>query len=359
MRRRLFMGQFQTSLLSSFAPDDAFNYFIDELQIHFLKQGIQFDDKENGLIKKDNEILGKITKYVVGHLLSIEWISPNEGKGDNLHIDVVFEPHNSGTLILFEPKNFKKHFDNDEQDMLGWYIDKVLVDLFTDLEPGAFGDWKTDRTTRRPTGFNARKTYGDPLFHWPNFYYLLEKLKLSPSDYLLELGCGGGVFLREALKSGCKAAGLDHSPEMVRLARNNNLVSVENGKLEVIYKDAEEIPFNDNKFSKVVMTGVFQFIHNPEEVLKEVLRVLMPKGNLIIYGGSKAMKGTPAAPEPYASRLRFYENEELQDMASKIGFSKVEVVQPDLRDYAKKVGIPDEHLSIFESKYSLVLLATK
>jgi len=36
---------------------------------------------------------------------------------------------------------------------------------------------------------------------------------------LLDVGCGGGLLLRDALGSGATVTGLDHSEEMVRLAR--------------------------------------------------------------------------------------------------------------------------------------------
>jgi len=73
------------------------------------------------------------------------------------------------------------------------------------------GDWITDRRARRPSGPKARVVYRDPLYHRPNLKAILNVLRLTPDDYLLEVGCGGGAFLADALKSGCKAAAVDHS----------------------------------------------------------------------------------------------------------------------------------------------------
>lgn len=353
------MSFIESSLFVNTNTEDAFKLFMSELQINFLKSGVQIEEELNGMIKKGNEILGKVLTIEPAKIIQIEWISPNPERDENLIIEIFFESHNSGTLVRFKPKNFVNHFDKEESELAGWFVDKIILDIFKNIEPENFGDWKTDRSARRPTGINARKVYGNPLYHWPNFYLLLETMHLTPLDYLLEIGCGGGVLLSEVLKTGCKAVGIDHSPEMISLARANNLVSIENGKLEVILGDAGSIPFHDNLFSVIVMTGVFQFLPNPDVVLQEILRVLKPKGRLYIFAGSKEMKGTVAAPEPFASRLRFYEKDELKKLVSEKGYSKVEVEQPDLLPYAKRIGIPESDLFLFDKKYSLLVEAEK
>ena len=38
----------------------------------------------------------------------------------------------------------------------------------------------TDRRARRPSGAEARASYGDPLYHWPNFRAILAELSLGP-----------------------------------------------------------------------------------------------------------------------------------------------------------------------------------
>jgi len=40
----------------------------------------------------------------------------------------------------------------------------------------------------------------------------------------------------------------------------------------------------------------------------------------VLFTGTKALVGTPAAPEPVASRLHFYEDNELIELAHKAGF---------------------------------------
>ena len=49
---------------------------------------------------------------------------------------------------------------------------------------------------------------------------ILEALALGPDDRLLEVGCGGGLLLRDAPATGARVTGIDHSDEMVALARD-------------------------------------------------------------------------------------------------------------------------------------------
>src|SRR5439155_20214657 len=104
---------------------------------------------------------------------------------------------------------------NRDDELIGeWFVSQAVVPLLRAVAPDAHGDWLTDRRARRPSGTEARGVYAGPLFHRPNFRAILADLDLTADDVLLEVGCGGGAFLREALQSGCRAKAIDHSPEM-------------------------------------------------------------------------------------------------------------------------------------------------
>jgi hypothetical protein len=57
--------------------------------------------------------------------------------------------------------------------------------------------------------------------------------------------------------------------------------------------------------------------------------VLAPRGRLAVCTTSPALRGTPAAPEPLASRGHFYEGEELAELARQAGLTAVVVANDE------------------------------
>jgi SAM-dependent methyltransferase len=131
---------------------------------------------------------------------------------------------------------------------------------------------------------------------------------------VLDVGCGGGgLLLRDALASGVAVTGLDHSAEMVRLAEERA------PRARVVVGTAEQLPFADAAFTAISMSIVFFFLTDPVGVLRECRRVLAPGGRLAVYATAPALRGTPAAPEPLASRGHFYADDELAALARQRG----------------------------------------
>jgi ubiquinone/menaquinone biosynthesis C-methylase UbiE len=143
---------------------------------------------------------------------------------------------------------------------------------------------------------------------------ILTALALGPDDALLEIGCGGGLLLRDATAG--RVVGLDHSAEMVSLARANA------PRATIVEGDAAALPFGDDEFTAVAMSVVFMFLPDPGAALDECRRVLAPGGRLAVFTTSAELRGTPAAPEPFASLSRFYTDPELADLALGAGFAE-------------------------------------
>ena len=179
---------------------------------------------------------------------------------------------------------------------------------------------------------------------------ILNTLRLMPSDYLIEVGCGGGKFLKDALQSGCRAAAVDHSHEMVKLASEVNRQALADGRLVIREAEADQLPYSDGTFTCAVMTGVFGFLSDPLAALSEIHRVLSKDGRLVVYTSTKELRGTPAAPEPIASRLRFYEDGELEDLAHEAGFNQARVKRPSLEGFARQANVPPEDFALFSGR---------
>ena len=183
----------------------------------------------------------------------------------------------------------------------------------------------TDRVARRPHGRAARKTYGAADVHSFAWGPVLEALQLAPGDQLLDVGCGGGVFLRRALETGCGAVGLDHSQDMVQLARRTT-----EGRAPIVHASVERLPFEQDTFTAVSSIVAFFFFPDPVAALREFNRVLHPGlGRIAVYTTPPELKGTPAAPYPLATRGHFYEDGELVAHAQAAGFRHAEVRRPE------------------------------
>ena len=102
-------------------------------------------------------------------------------------------------------------FGLGDEDVAAWRTSGLTED--------AFVDWLTDRVARRPSGLQARQVYGADDVHEFARRAILDALALGSGDHVLDVGCGGGLLLRDALAQGARATGLDHSEDMVALAR--------------------------------------------------------------------------------------------------------------------------------------------
>jgi SAM-dependent methyltransferase len=293
--------------------------------------------------------VGRIEDWVPGQGFRIVWPSLPWASGERSSVDFQFRDAAGGTELTIRWSGWTSYLrERGPGDLPAWFAGELAAPLVLASSTDRFADWVTDRSARRPSGTTSAKVYRDPIYHRPNFRAILEALRLTPADRLVEVGCGGGAFLKEALKSGCTASAIDHSEELLEVAREQNRDAIDGGRLSIVEGDAGTLPFPSGQFTCAVMTGVLPFLPDPVRTLSEIRRVLVPDGRLVLFTGSAALRGTPAAPEPIASRLRFYDDAALVALAEQAGFSSASVVHPELGRYAREEGVPAEGLWLFD-----------
>jgi hypothetical protein len=81
-----------------------------------------------------------------------------------------------------------------EEDLVAWRA--------AGLPEEVFEAWVVDRVARRPNGPRARDAYGADDVHDFARRAILEELALGPADHVLEIGCGGGLLLNDAVRTG-------------------------------------------------------------------------------------------------------------------------------------------------------------
>jgi SAM-dependent methyltransferase len=346
------------SIIAVLDPSAAFDVFVEELSGALARAGIRFEAGPDGRVIEGGTEVGRVVSWERGDRFLLQWRPASWEPAEVTEVEVRLEPVDAGTRVTLEHRGWGRLI-GDAGEIAGWFAGEVVTPFLRATSPAAFGDWLADRLARRPTGAQARAVYRDPLYHYPNFRVILAELALTSGDYLLEVGCGGGAFLKEALRSGCRAQAIDHSPEMVRLAREENREAVAEGRLDILEASADRLPFPDATFTCAAMTGVLGFLPNPVAALAEIRRVLRPNARLVILGSDPENRGTPAAPEPMASRLRFYDDEGLGRLACEAGLQEARVVRRDLEPYAREAGAPEEHLPLCAGAPTRFLIARK
>mgnify|MGYP001317216678 FL=1 len=109
-------------------------------------------------------------------------------------------------------------------------------------------------------------------------------LKKSNTGTILDVATGTGDFAFEILnqKIANKVVGLDFSVEMLNIGQIKSEKRNFDKKFVPVVADAHELPFADNSFESITIGfGVRNFV-DLSIALEELLRVLVPGGNLVI-----------------------------------------------------------------------------
>lgn len=103
---------------------------------------------------------------------------------------------------------------------------------------------------------------------------IIEAAAIGPGTRVLDVGCGSGEFLQLLTDLGANAVGVDPAPRMVELARASGG--------EVLEAGFEALPFPDDDFDVATAVNALQFADDPSAALREVARVVRPKGYVAI-----------------------------------------------------------------------------
>lgn len=121
---------------------------------------------------------------------------------------------------------------------------------------------------------------------------LVRHAGVTSGSRVLDVACGTGVVAVTAARLGATVAGLDLTPELLEVARENSRIA----EVDVDWRegDVEQLPFDDAAFDIVVSQFGHMFAPRPDVTVREMLRVLKP-------GGTVAFSTWP--PELFVGRI--------------------------------------------------------
>lgn len=119
----------------------------------------------------------------------------------------------------------------------------------------------------------------------------------------LDAGCGAGYGTALLAERAALVAGMDISEEAVQYARG----AFVRPNLFFARGDCRSLPFPDNSFDRVVVFEVIEHVAEQANCLREIRRVLAPKGVLILSTPN------PAGPTKEVEELNPFHQNELQE----------------------------------------------
>ena len=116
-------------------------------------------------------------------------------------------------------------------------------------------------------------------FTTPVAAHLVEFAEIKPGETVLDVGTGTGVVAITAARAGASVTGLDLTPALLDVARENAQVA-KLDSTQWLEGDAESLPFPDGKFDVVVSQFGHMFAPRPDVTVAEMRRVLKPAGRI-------------------------------------------------------------------------------
>jgi len=117
-------------------------------------------------------------------------------------------------------------------------------------------------------------------------------LRPGPGEFILDAGCGTGVFSLDMISCGARVVGLDLSLSMIRRARQK----APDSRLRIILANILNLPFPENSFDKTASITTLEFIPDGQKAIRELFRVTRKGGTVLV--------ATLNSLSPWAERRR-------------------------------------------------------
>lgn len=110
----------------------------------------------------------------------------------------------------------------------------------------------------------------------------VDRLGLSKSAHVLEIGCGAGFMTTALAKRGFAVEAIDHVQAMIDLTQEHARRERVENRVSAHIGDVNELSYGDQFFDLIVALGVFPWLHNSQRALTEIIRTLAAGGYVIL-----------------------------------------------------------------------------
>jgi SAM-dependent methyltransferase len=200
--------------------------------------------------------------------------------------------------------------------------------------------------------------------HLPITLPVLEKMRLAPTDNVLDVGCGAGWLSRRLAKlvPEGRVVGMDISDEMIRRARRS---SVDFGNLLFVTGEVAEIPWQPHFFSHAISVESSYYWPNPAAGIRDISRVLHDGGSAwILINYYRDNPHCHQWAELLAVRTHLLSGDEWAELFRAAGFSdviheRIADPSPSPATYTGRWFRDAEQLRAFKAEGALLVHGTK
>lgn len=155
----------------------------------------------------------------------------------------------------------------------------------------------------------------------------LEHIAIEEDFDILDVGCGGGKTVYRLSKSAPKGTvrGIDYSELAVKKSEKFNKKAIKSGRVQIDWGSVSQMPYEDNFFDLVTAVETYYFWPDKINDLKEIYRVLKPKGRLLLVF---EMCKTDSDPDKWQevealAEIKAVSREEIGEKLSKAGYKNI------------------------------------
>lgn len=150
-----------------------------------------------------------------------------------------------------------------------------------DLGNDFYSLWLDDTFTYSSALFEGDETKSLEVAQKAKYQRILNRIDPSPSDHILEIGCGWGGFLEQAAKRGCYITGVTISAEQAKFAHERLNKAGLGHLVDVQLKDYREV---SRQFDYVASIGMMEHVGEKywPEYMAKIYNCLKPGGKAMI-----------------------------------------------------------------------------